>query len=92
MRKALHRASKLASMGGVPVLALLLSPGCVAYGPQPVYGVQDCDDITDPPEACVYDQDCVDEHGDGWYCDENALWDDGCEVYEHPQCVDGNEE
>ena len=88
-RQTLRRAGKLAALGSFPVVALLVSPSCLMYGPQPDYGVQGCDDY--PPAACIDDQECIDDNGEGWYCDEQALWDDGCDIYEHPQCVDGNE-
>lgn len=90
-RKTLRRARKLAGVGSFPIIAMLAGAGCPvdAYGPQPAYGIQDeCDE---PPVACIDDQECIDDNGEGWYCDEQALWDDGCDIYEHPQCVDGNE-
>ena len=95
LRKALMRVGRIASLGSFPVITFFVGVGCPdygmqpAYGPQPEYGVQDCDNF--PPAACIDDQECIDEYGEGWYCDEEALWFDGCDEYEHPQCVDGNE-
>ncbi len=36
--------------------------------PRAVYG----------PQPCNTDQECVDRHGPGWYCDENNAFEDGC--------------
>lgn len=30
------------------------------------------------PKPCASDDECVEEYGDGWYCDEEHGYDDGC--------------
>ena len=36
--------------------------------PPPIYG----------PKPCQSDVECVDENSEGWYCDKNNTFDDGC--------------
>lgn len=55
------------------VLLALLAPlgGCAWLGicePRSVYG----------PQPCRSDQDCVEEYGEGWYCDADHSYNDGC--------------
>jgi predicted esterase len=59
-----------------PVLLLILGAGCsnttvnanLNCEPNSIYG----------PRPCIDDQECVTENGDGWYCDQNNSFDDGC--------------
>jgi hypothetical protein len=86
------RAARRIALGAVlPALGWFAASGCpvLEYGPAPEYGPGPCDPSIDLPQACAGDQECFDTHGAGWYCDDQALFFDGCDHQVVPQCVEG---
>ena len=77
----------LPALGALPILALI-APGVPACA----YGPQICD-AGDLPDACEDDQECIDEYGEDWYCEEEEFYWDECGAgHEIPFCTDGAEE
>jgi hypothetical protein len=52
----------------VSLCAALGGCGSLLCEPAAVYG----------PKPCGSDQECVDEYGEGWYCDKDHAYGDGC--------------
>ena len=53
-------------------------PGAATCEPNSIYG----------PQPCDTDAWCVEEFGEGWYCDHDTTYDDGCGgKIEWPECA-----
>lgn len=52
----------------LPILTLFANPGCLM---ESYYGVTICGPPDDIEPECQFDEDCVDEFGEGWICDHD---------------------
>jgi len=56
-----------------------------------------CEDYCDPvaiygPPPCYSDQECIDEYGDNWYCDQDNTFPNGCgDTTTWPICRDSSD-